>query len=430
MSHGLLMLIVIVAAIAIGFATNINTGVIAMALAYIFGSFVLGMKPSAIQALWPAKIFFILFSVAFLYNYASSNGSMDKLAKWLLWKLGKSARLLPWIIMLVGWVLAAAGAGAYSIVALLAPIGFVMAESIGMSKVLVGMAVYFGAVGGGMAPTSSTGATGMSIISSVGYEANATSLQLSVLGIVTAVYLIDLAICYFVFKGHKVDVQSISFEKPEPFDKKQKQSLLLILIFVLVLLVPFMLSLIMPEVGFVKTLVKYNDVAFTALILCVVAALLKLGDEKKAIMAIPWTTIVMVCGISILVSVAVEAGTLDMVINAITSIDNNAIITIVMNIGAGIMSIFSSTTGVVLPTLYPAVPEICNIAGIAPALLMPAICLGSVSTGMSPFSACGGILLGCAKEEDVPSMYKALLVIPFAGLLVGAIITAVLVMVL
>ena len=138
----------------------------------------------------------------------------------------------------------------------------------------------------------------------------------------------------------------------------------------------------------------------------------------------------MVCGISILVSVAVEAGTLDMVINAVTSIDNPAIITIVMNIGAGIMSIFSSTTGVVLPTLYPTVPAISEIAGIAPALLMPAICLGSVSTGMSPFSACGGILLGCAKEEDVPAMYKSLLVIPFAGLIIGAIFTAILVAVL
>ena len=429
MNNGLLMLIVLVAAIAIGFITNINTGVISLGLAYLFGSFLLGIKPGTIQGYWPAKIFFVLFTVSFFYNYATNNGTLDKLAKLILYKFGRSARMLPFILMVVAWVMAAAGAGPYSIIALLAPISFIICDSIGMNKVLAGLAVYFGAVAGGMSPTCSTGATGMSIIASTGYDAEAMSYQLVVLLVATIVFLIDLIIVYFVFKGNKVDAKAIAFERPEAFDDKQRKSLWLIGIFVVVLLLPFILKLIFPGSGFIKTLAANNDVAFTAILLSVVAAFLKVGDEKKAIMSVPWTTIVMVCGISILVSVAVQAGTIDLIVNAVTSIENPSVITILMTLGAGIMSIFSSTTGVVLPTLYPTVPAISSAAGIIPGLLFAAICTGSISTGMSPFSACGGILLGCVKEEDVKPMYKALLVIPFAALVIGALAIAVMILV-
>ena len=421
MNSGILLLIVIIAAIALGFATNINTGVIALGFAYIFGSFFLGLKPTAIQAFWPAKIFFVLFSVSFFYNYASNNGALDKLAKNILFKFGKSAKFLPFILMIVAWVMAAAGAGAYSIIALLAPISFIICEGIGMSKILIGMAVYLGAVAGGMAPTSSTGATGMSIIASSGFETTAFNYQMSVLLLATIMFFIDLVIIYFVFRGHRVDAQTVAFEKPEPYDSNQKKSLYLIGVFIVVLLVPYLLKFIFPGSSLVALMMKYNDVAFTAIILSFVAALLKIGDEKKAIMSVPWTTIVMVCGISILVSVAVEAGTLDLIVSKVTGIENPTIVTVVMCLGAGIMSIFSSTTGVVLPTLYPTVQAISGITGILPAILFPAICIGSISTGMSPFSACGGILLGCVKESYVKTMYKALLIIPFASLILAGV---------
>ena len=92
MNMAIVMLIVIVLAIAIGFKTNINIGVLAMVFSYIVGCYVMGLKASAIVAMWPIKIFFILVSVSFFYNFATLNGSLDKLALNILYKFGKTVQ--------------------------------------------------------------------------------------------------------------------------------------------------------------------------------------------------------------------------------------------------------------------------------------------------------------------------------------------------
>ncbi|MDI6706685.1 MAG: SLC13 family permease [Bacillota bacterium] len=427
MNMAVVMLIAIAAAILLGFATGVNTGLIAMAFSYIIGSFVLGIKPTAIQVFWPVKIFFVLFAVSFFYNYSTQNGTLEKLAHFVLYKFGKSAKAFPFVLFVVAWLMSAAGAGAYSIIALLCPISFIICDNINMSKVLAGMAVYYGAVAGGVWPTSSTGATQVSIIAASGFEAQATTYGIYNCLAVTGYFLISLIILYFVLKGHKVSGTNVDVEKPAPFTPQQKKSLGLIITFVVILLVPYLLGLFLPSDGLLGLLQKYNDVAFTAIILSIAATLLNVGDEKKALLAVPWNTIVMICGIGIIVSVAVEAGTIGMIVSAVSNVESPFLVPLIMSIGAGIMSIFSSTTGVVLPTLYPTVGAIANATGVLPVLLLIGIIMGAVSTGMSPFSACGGIMMGCVDESYAKKMYNSLLIIPFASLVLCAILVAILV---
>ena len=418
MNYALIMLVVIAAVIIVGFLVNVNTGLLAMAAAYIVGSFLLGIKPTAIQAYWPVKIFFVLFSVSFFYNYATNNGSLEKLANLILYKFGKNAKLFPFVLFFAGWVMCAAGAGSYSIIALLAPIGFILGKRVHISKLLIAMSIYYGAVGACAFPTCSTGATQTAVIAASGYEEMATTYALYNTAAVTAFFFISLVILYFVLGGHKVDVKSLNVAKPESFTKEQKTSLGLILIFVLVLLAPYILGLMLPGVPAVKKLMANSDVAFTAIILSIAATLLKVGNEKKALFSVPWNTIVMICGIGILVELAVTAGTIDMVVEYVSSINNGLLVPIVMSVGAGIMSIFSSTTGVVVPTLYPTVAAISGVSGISHIILLMVILMGSVATGMSPFSACGSIILGCAEEGEVKSLYKQLLAMVPVSLLV------------
>jgi di/tricarboxylate transporter len=236
---------------------------------------------------------------------------------------------------------------------------------------------------------------------------------------------------YFVLKGHKVNGENIKIDKPEPYTPQQKNSLKLILTFVIVLLLPFLLGLILPDNGIIKALMKYNDVAFIAIVLSIVASFLKVGDEKKALTSVPWNTIIMICGIGIIVSLAVTAGSIDMITKAVSNVENPFLVPLIMSIGAGIMSIFSSTTGVVLPTLYPTVSGIAQATGVVPVILLMGIVMGSCATGMSPFSACGGIMLGCVNDEEyAKKMYKYLLIIPFISLLLCAIEVAIMVMIL
>ncbi len=54
------------------------------------------------------------------------------------------------------------------------------------------------------------------------------------------------------------------------------------------------------------------DVGLVAIIFSVIALLLKLAPQKEVIAKIPWNTIIMICGVGMLIGVAIEAGTIDM----------------------------------------------------------------------------------------------------------------------
>lgn len=56
----LLIVLSIFVAVDIGYKKKINVGLIAIAFSYIFGCFVLGMKPKEIIALWPTSLFFFI----------------------------------------------------------------------------------------------------------------------------------------------------------------------------------------------------------------------------------------------------------------------------------------------------------------------------------------------------------------------------------
>lgn len=411
MNMSIVLLIAFVVSIAIGFKTNINQGIIALIVSYLLGCYVMGLKPSALTAMWPLRIFFILVFVSLFYNFATINGTMDKLALNILFKFGKQARLFPFVTFAAAAIISALGAGPYAVVVLLCPILFTICDKVKMSKLLLGVAAYLGSVSSSAFPTCSTGAVINGIIADAGYQEQAMTYSFIVVAYAFFGFLLAFTLMYFfVFKGYKVSAENVAIEKPEPYDDKQKKSLLLIVFFVLSLLAPFLLDVFLDN-AVVDALVKYNDVAFIAMIFAGISSLLKLAEEKKALTAVPWNTVVMVGGISIIVGLAVEAGTIDLLINVVNSTGNVAIVPGLMSAIASCMSLFSSTTGVVIPTLYPMVPSIGSTTGISAPLLMAAINNGSGIVGMSPLSACGALIMGCLPEKDVSAMYKKLFLV-------------------
>jgi len=407
----IVLLIAFVIAIAIGFKTNINQGIIAMIISYFLGCFAMGLKPNALTAMWPMRIFFILVFVSLFYNFATLNGTMDKLALNILYKFGKQARLLPFVAFAAACIMSVMGAGPYAVIVLLCPILFIICDKVNMSKLMLGVAAYLGAVSSSAFPTCSTGAVINGIIVDIGYQEQAMTYSLTVVIFAFLGFLLAFTLMYFfVFKGHKVSIENILIEKPEPYDEKQKKSLTLIILFMVTLLVPYILAIPFDN-AVVNALVSYNDVAFIAMIFAAISWLLKLADEKKVITSVPWNTVIMVGGISIIVGLAVEAGTIDLLVNVVNSTGNVAVVPGLMSLIASCMSLFSSTTGVVIPTLYPMVPDISSATGISAPLLLAAINNGSGIVGMSPLSACGALIMGCVSEKDVGPLYKRLFLV-------------------
>lgn len=105
-----------------------------------------------------------------------------------------------------------------------------------------------------------------------------------------------------------------------------------------------------------------------------------------------------------------------MLVHAVRTTENSLLVPVFMSGIAGIMTLFSSATGVVFPTLYPMVKGIHEVTGLAPGLLFTVIASGSVFAGMSPLSACGALIMGCVSENEIKKIYKNLFIVSGTGI--------------
>ena len=81
MNLAVVSLIVFFAVILFAAVTKKNCGVIALVAAYVFGIFVLKMKPAEIYAKgWPMGVFFIALSTTFLFAIANVHGTIEAMA--------------------------------------------------------------------------------------------------------------------------------------------------------------------------------------------------------------------------------------------------------------------------------------------------------------------------------------------------------------
>lgn len=81
-----------------------------------------------------------LIAIALFFNYATSNGTMDLLAKNLLYSMNGNARMIPWVISLVCAVVAFLGAGA-STPAIIGPLAFTIGLSASLHPILIAICV-------------------------------------------------------------------------------------------------------------------------------------------------------------------------------------------------------------------------------------------------------------------------------------------------
>jgi len=399
-----IILAALVVAVLLGFATRINAGLFALFFSYIIGTFMMGIRPSQVVALWPTRIFFILFSVTYFYNFATENETLEKTAGIILYKFRRFPAALPYVIFLVAFIISILGAGYYSVVALLCPLGLTICKKSKLDPLLGAMAVLNGAVSGGQMFTTASGAVVREIIAAAGYQEQSTMYAFLVFVTTTVGCLFIFSACYFILKGYKVKAENLDLQKPEPFTSIQRKTIALILTMLTLVIVPVILQIFMPDVLIIRALAGYMDIGFVSIALAIAATLMKLGDARSCMKAVPWNTIVLISGVGILIALATEAGLVETLGAAVAGAGHPLAVGLLISTAAGIMSIFSSTIGVVLPTLYPIVGGLAAATGLSPIYLMVIINTGSVSTGVSPFSSGGGLVLGSCTDEDTQKL--------------------------
>lgn len=404
----------IIAAIAIsviiGYKTKFNTGFFAIIFAYLIGCFVIGMKPKDVISGWPVSTMFVIFSVSLFYNFALVNGTLEKTARYLLYVCRKFPGLLPFALYLASAGIAALGAGFFTVMAFMAPIALLICDEADMDKLVGAVAVNCGALSGANFMTSGSGIIFRGLMEEGGLGDMAFK-HTAVIFISSVVFsLLLIAGFRYLPKSNRNIGKGTSFERPEPFTTKQKTNLYLMLTMIAVVLIFPILHIILPHAEVITFVNSKMDVGLVAIVFSAIALFFKLAPQKDVIAKVPWNTIIMICGVGMLINVAIEAGTIDLLASWAGSSLPVWLIPIAFSIVGAIMSFFSSTLGVVCPALFPLVPGLAASTGISPLVLFTCIIIGAQSSAISPFSSGGSLIMGsCTSEEERNAMFPRLL---------------------
>lgn len=408
----LLVVAAIVLSVVLGYVTKINIGLFAIAFAYVLGCFGMGLSPSDVIMMWPLKIFFIIFSVCLFYSFAIVNGTLEKLAEHLLYRCRNVPHLLPYAVFLTASVIAGMGAGYYTVLAFMAPLTLLLCQRTGMSLILGGMAVNYGALGGANFVSSQSGIIFRGLMTGAGIPENEAFINGLAIFASTAVIPL-IVISAFVFlggHGRSLKQAAIQADIPSPLNREQKLTLLLTLLMMALVLIAPISMLLMPDNPTIKFINSKVDIGLIASVFSVIALLLKLGDERKAIASLPWATLIMICGVGMLISIAIKAGTIDALAAWISGNIPAMLVPLVFGIVAALMSVFASTLGVVTPALFPMVPPLAASLGLDPMIMFVAIVVGAQATSISPFSSGGSLLLGsCPDDKERSNLFQQLL---------------------
>ncbi len=424
-----MIILAIAIAIFLGYKTNINTGLFCIVFAYIIGCFVMGLKPKEVIGFWPVSTMFVILSVSLFYNVAAINGTLEKMSGALLYACRSFPGLLPYALFAVAVVLSIMGATFFTVLAFLAPITLVICEESRMDKLTGAVAINAGALAGGNFPTSNLGVIFRGLADTA-YESAPELAAVETFGMEMQIFLfavlfslILITVFRFGFKSNRNIGKGVTFKKPEPFDKKQKQTLTLMIAMMVVVLIFPLLKILLPGSSWISYVSGKIDVGLVAVIFAVIAFLMKLAPQKDAIAKIPWNTILMIAGAGMLIAVAVKAGTIEALSTWIGANVPAPLVPIAFSIVGAIMSFFSSTTGVVAPALFPLIPGIAASAGINPVALFACTVLGAQSSAISPFSSGGSLIMGsCGNEEERGILFNRLLMVavPISVLLCAA----------
>jgi di/tricarboxylate transporter len=164
------------------------------------------------------------------------------------------------------------------------------------------------------------------------------------------------------------------------------------------------------------------------LMACVVVAIMSfadLGDFERVMRDLPWGTILMVTGIALLIGLMEKTGGLDLATTLIASVTRPEFINAALAFITGVVSAFSSSSGVVMPAFIPLVPSLAEKMGIVDSVvkMVISVCVGSHMVDVSPLSTLGALALAAIPiKAQRDKAFRGLLIWGMSMAVVGAVL--------
>ena len=375
----LLSLFSLAGAIFLGFFRKMNTGLVCIGFALLLGK-IAGMADRDIIGGFNYSLFLMLLGVTYLFGLAEINGTLKLLTRKITVLAGKHTYMIPVVMYIFATVLSALGPGTIPTTAIMMVFGMTLAVEMKINPAMLAAIIFLGAAGGGMSPLAATGIIGLDLCQ--GFGLTGIELPLLVNGVLSST--VYAALVYVAFGGYKLKSDVVlQFSDIPAFNKEQIVTLIGIAV---------MVGLVM--------LFKVN-VGLASFTVAMVLSFLRVSDEEQALKKIPWGTLLLICGVGVLMNVIIALGGIDLLSASLASVMSAKTATTILGVTAGVMSWFSSTSGVVMPTLIPTIPHIIQQMSISvnPVEWVTAISMVSNTAGISPLSTGGALALAAYSAE-------------------------------
>jgi di/tricarboxylate transporter len=397
-------LIALLIAIVLSIVSRINVGLVALALAWLVGVFVADMSPGAVIAGFPSNLFLTLTGVTLLFAAADANGTLGALTQRAVRLAGGNARTLPILFFLIACLITSIGPGSIAGVALVVPLAMSVGDRAGVPHFLTALMVANGANSGNLSPFSAVGV----IVNDAMAEAGTGGHEVKVWLANLLAHLIVAMVAYFLLGGHKLTgraEEDVATTLP-PLTNAQRLTLVLI-------------------AAWITGVVFFGlDVGLSAFVAIVLLIATSAADEAVAIRRVPWGVIVMVSGVSVLVALLAATGGMDLFTALLARTSSPGSVNGVMAFVTGVISTYSSTMAVVLPTFLPTVPGVIeNLGGGDPLALSLSINVGASLVDVSPLSTLGALCVAAVPDgPPAKKLFKQLMIWGLSMTVVGALL--------
>jgi di/tricarboxylate transporter len=437
-SAAAISVVALVLAIVISIVSRVNVGLVAIAFAWLIGTFVEGVGTGTVIDAFPGSLFLTLAGVTLLFAVAQQNGTLEHLAHRTVGLARGNARYLPLIFFAIAAFVSMIGPGAIASVALVVPLAMAIGERAKVPHFLTALMVANGANAGNLSPISAVGVianTSMASAGLVGHEGKVWFANLVahvVVAMVAYVFLggwrlgsegdpqpliWDGGLQQFGRKegpaqqvgesGIKLDGERLQQRIGRPALSAQERLTVVVIVAWIAGVLLFEMNLGLSAFAAAAALVAFRAV-----------------EDGPAIARMPWGPILMVSGVSLLVGVLEATGGMELFSALLARLATPQTVNGVIAFVTGAISLFSSTSGVVLPAFLPTSAELVErLGGGDPVGVALSINVGASLVDVSPLSTLGALCVAAVADiEAAARLFRQLLVWGLAMTVVGAFI--------
>ncbi len=371
---------------------------LAVVLAWLVGVYFGGMRVEQVLAGFPVSLFVTLVGVTLLFAQAQGNGTLTLVAQ----RAVRLCRGVPGAIPMMFFVLTAAlsssGPGNIAATALMAPLGMAAAGRYRIPPFLMAIMIANGASAGSVSPVAPTGVIVNQLVEKMGLPDARWAIYANNFVAHAAVAFAG----YLLLGGWRLLSAGSAARKPAygprsragsvedgPAEGSVEEGPAEALDW------HHWLTLTVIGALIVSAVVLNVNVGMAALAGALILTLSRAANESAAFKAMPWNVIVMVTGVTVLVALLEKTGGMDLFTAFLSNLATPVTVTAVTAFFTGLVSIYSSTTGVVLPAMLPTVPRLLqHIGGDNTMAVVSSMVVGGHLVDVSPLSTLGRAVPG------------------------------------